>query len=443
VARVQYFVTLVSSCRQRSASYRDWLAWNPLPVRIGSTTIKRSLTILSLIVLVLLASPAFAQPSGPAAHTDPINLTPQVREAHEHFYNLDYDGALTRFEAIQRANPQSAIATGYVLMTLIFRELYRQDLPDTTYYAHDSFLTSRRSVPVPQPIRDRIESLTNSALALCDQQIKANPNDANAYFARGYARGMHAAFITLVDHSYVAAARQGYAARGDSEQTLKIDPGYADAKMAIGIQQFAVASLPRLIRMMVGIAGVSGNKEKGLDLLRESAAHGIVTPIESRTALSLFLRHDARYPEAIVVQKGLAEEYPRDYLFRLEVANLIKDSGNGPGAIAEYRSILADAKKPGYFIDPRLHMAYFGLADTQRGQNQIADAAQNYLHAAAQPTCSDWIRRRAQLNAGEMFDLLGNRDEAVKQYQLASAGGGDQSQADAAHRYLKSPYTGK
>jgi tetratricopeptide (TPR) repeat protein len=213
--------------------------------------------------------------------------------------------------------------------------------------------------------------------------------------------------------------------------------------MAMGIQQFAVASLPRVIRIMVGIAGVSGNKEKGLDLLRQSAAHGIVTPIESRTALSLFLRHDARYPEAIVVQKGLADQYPHDYLFRIEVANLTKDSGDGPGAIAIYREILADAKMTGYFIEPRLHMAYFGLADTQRGQNDIADAAQNYLLAAAQPTCSDWLRRRAQLNAGEMFDLLHSREEAIKQYQLASAGGGDQSQTDAAHRYLKTPYTGK
>jgi hypothetical protein len=328
-------------------------------------------------------------------------------------------------------------------MTLIFRELYHQDLLDTTYYAHDSFLTSKRNVPVPPDIRARIESLTNSAIALCDQQIKANPNDANAYFARGYARGMHAAFITLAEHSYVAAARQGYAARGDSEQALKIDPDYADAKMAIGIQQFAVASLPRLIRIMIGITGVTGNKERGLDLLRESAAHGIVTGIESRTALSLFLRHDARYAEAIVVQKGLADQFPRDFLFRIEVGNLTKDSGNGPGAIAIYREILADAKKPGYFIEPRLHMAYWGLADTQRGQNQVDEAAQNYLKVAAQPTCSDWLRRRAQLNAGQMFDLLNQRDDAIKQYELASAGGGDQSQGDAARRYLKSPYTGK
>ena len=436
-------------CKQRRSQ-----AWR--------TTIKRSVKNLGLFSLAtLLALPAHPQPyhlaasqrvnalyaapqiAEPNNHTDPINLTPQVREAHERFYTLDFDGALTRFEAIQKANPQSAIAIGFILQTLVFRELYRQDLLDTTYYAHDSFLTSKRNVPVPPDVRARIESLTNSAIALADQQIKANPNDANAYFARGYARGMHAAFITLCDHSYVAAARQGFASRSDSEQTLKIDPDYADAQMAIGIQQFAVASLPRFVRILVGIAGVGGNKEKGLELLRESAAHGIVTPIESRTALSLFLRHDARYPEAIVVQKSLADQYPHDYLFRLEVANLTKDSGNGPGAIAIYREIIADAKKPGYFIEPRLHMAYFGLADTQRGQNDIADAAQNYLQAAAQPTCSDWIRRRAQLNAGEMFDLLNNRDEAIKQYQLASAGGGDQSQADSAHRYIKTPYTGK
>ncbi len=384
-----------------------------------------------------------ADQSAAAAHTDPINLTPAVREAHQHFYNLDYDGALSRFEAIAQANPADPIATDYVLMVVIFRELYHQDLLDTTYYAHDNFLTSKRNVDVPEATRQRIEQLTEKAISQADAQIKADANNKNAWFARGYARGMHAAFITLVDHSFVAAARQGLASRNDSEQVLKLDPDYADAKMAIGIQQFAVASLPRLVRVMVGIAGVGGNKEKGLDLLRDCAAHGFVNHVESQTALSLFLRHDGRYPEALAVEHGLAQEYPRDYLFRLEEGNLAKDKGDGPGAIALYREVLADSRKPGFFIDPRLQMAWFGLADTERGQNDFRSAAQHYLEAADQPKCSDWLRRRAQLNAGEMFDLMQDRGNATRQYQLASAGGGDQSQADAARRYLKSPYTGR
>ena len=395
------------------------------------------------LVAIVFAGMTVVLNASTTLHTDPLNTDPVVRDGLTHFYNLDYEGALSRFESVQRAHPDSPMAMDYILTVVIFRELYHQDLLDTTYYAHDSFLSSKRNVDVPAATRQRIEDLTDNVVSICDRRIKANGSDKDAYFERGYARGLHSAFITLVDHSFASAAHQGYAARNDSEQALKIDPDYADAKMAVGIQQFAVASLPRLIRIMVGIVGVGGNKEKGLDMLRDAAAHGVVTNIDSRTVLSLFLRHDARYQEAIVVQHGLAVEFPHDYLFRLEEANLTKDAGNGPQAIAIYKQVLDDAKKPGYFTDARLQMVWFGLADTQRGQNDILDAAHNYLNAAQQPNCSDWLRKRAQLNAGEMFDLLHQRDQAVKLYQLASAGGGDQSQADIARKYLREPYAGK
>ena len=400
---------------------------------------KTSGWIFVFLLLVMTARTSVAAD----LHTDPLNLDPMVRDGFQHFYNLDYDGSLQRFETVLKAHPQSPMAMDYVLTVVIFRELYHQDLLDTTYYAHDSFLSSKRNVDVPAATRQRIEDLTDGVDRICDQRIKDNSRDKDAYFARGYAKGLHSAFITLVDHSFASAARQGYAARSDSEQALKIDPQYADAKMAVGIQQFAVASLPRLVRLMVGIVGVGGNKEKGLDMLRDAAAHGYVTNVSSRTVLSLFLRHDARYQEAIVVQHGLAEEFPHDYLFRLEEANLTKDAGNGPGAIAIYKQVLGDAQKPGYFTDARLQMVWFGLADTERGQNDIFDAANDYVNAAQQPKCSDWLRKRAQLNAGEMFDLLHKRDRAIQLYQMAAAGGGDQSQADTARKYLKEPYVGK
>lgn len=412
----------------------------------------RYLPYSAAIVCALAAALAYGkapvprQASAPLAlpqHTDPLNLDRLVREGYACFYILDYDGAIEHFEKVLKAHPQDPMAYGYVQMATVFRELYHQDLLDTTYYAHDSFLTSKRDVRVAPATRERIESLTDTGIKLADDRIKANPDDKDAYFARGYLRGIHAAFITLVDHSFVSAARQGYASRGDSEQVLKIDPDYVDAKMAIGIQQFAVASLPRFVRIMVGIVGVGGNKEKGLQLLREAAAHGTITSVESRTVESLFLRHDGRYPEALAIQHGLATEYPHNYLFRLEEANLTKDEGGGLAAIARYKEVLSDAARPHYFIDPKLQLAYFGLADTERGQNQVEAAANDYVRAGEQPNSSDWLRKRAELNAGEMFDLLHERSRAVQYYDLASASTGDQSQADAARKLLKSPYSGK
>lgn len=378
-----------------------------------------------------------------SANTDPINFDPQVKQSSQDFNNLEFDAALKLREQVAAAHPTDPMAWNYVLTTVIFRELYHQDLLDTTYYAHDSFLTSKRQIDVAPETRGRIEDLTNKVIALCDAEIEANPGDANAYFARSYGKGMHAAFITLVDHSFAAAARQGYAARNDSEQALKIDPQYADARMAIGIQQFAVASLPRWVRFLVGFMGVGGNKAEGLNNLRLAIAHGVVTPVESRTALSLFLRHDGQYPAALTVQEGLASQFPHNYLFRLEVANLLKDEGQGLQAIAAYKQVITDAQKPGYFTDARLQMAWFGLADTQRGYNDIRGAAYGYAQAATQPNCSDWLRKRAELSAGEMDDMLHERAEAMRMYRLAAATGGDQTQADAARRYLLHPYTGK
>jgi len=390
--------------------------------------------------MALAVGDASAQP---AVHTNPLNLDPQVRLGYDHFYNMDFDGAIKIFNQVAQQHPQEPMAWDYILMATIFHELYHQDLLDTTYYAHDSFLSNKRDVPVAPATRQRIEDLTNKVIGMCDAEIAANPNDKNAYFARGYAKGMHAVFLTLAEHSFSAAARQGYSARNDSEQALKLDPQYADAKMALGLQLYAVASLPRWLRIVVGVMGVGGSKEQGLADLREAAAHGVVTSVESKTALSLFLRHDGRYAEALQVQRGLAEQYPHDFLFRLEVANLLKDEGHGYEAMAEYKKVLADAGKPGYFADARLQLAWFGLADTERGYNQTQDAANSFLQAAEQPNCSDWLRKRAQLNAGEMFDLLHDRAHAMQLYQMAAAPSGDQTQADAARKYLKTPFSGK
>jgi hypothetical protein len=380
--------------------------------------------------------------SATAQNTYPLNNDPQVRDGFQRFYILDYDGAMQRFQAVEREHPQDPMAAGYVLMDTIFRELYRQDLLDTTYYAHEHFLSSGHKSDIPDSTRKQVETLTDHAISLADVRIKANPNDKDAYFARGYIKGMHAAWMTLADHSFTGAARQGLSARNDSEQVLKLDPNYTDAKMAVGIQKFAVASLPRFVRMLVGIAGIGGNKEEGLAMLRDSAAHGTVTSVESQTALSLFLRHDQRYNEAYTVSQHLAQKYPHDFLFRLEEANLMKDAGHGPQAIAIYKAVLADAAQPGYFIEPRLQLAWFGLAETQHGQGDIQEAATSYLNAGNQPNCSDWMRKRANLNAGMMLDKLNRRSEAITQYQKAAAPGGDQTQADAARKYIKSPYTG-
>ena len=101
------------------------------------------------------------------------------------------------------------MAWNYILVVTIFRELYHQDLLDTTYYAHDSFLFTKREITISRQSRDQINGLTDKVIGMCDARLNQNPNDKNALFARGYARGMHAAFITLADHSFYCRCASG------------------------------------------------------------------------------------------------------------------------------------------------------------------------------------------------------------------------------------------
>jgi tetratricopeptide (TPR) repeat protein len=382
-----------------------------------------------------------AVPTPAGVDTNPLNLTQKVRQAFQRFYILDYDGALSRFEQIQAENPDNPLAVDYVLDAVIFRELYRLDLLDTTFYAHDGFLTGKHPVAADPAVAERVTSLYAKAVALSEQQLNGHPDDVDALFARGWARSLRAVYIGMMERSFVAALRVALQARSDNEKVLKLDPRYVDAKLVVGVHQYVTGSLPFGLKILIGAAGITGSKSKGIDDLRDAGTSGVITSVEARTALGLFLRREAKYDEAIAVTRTLTDEYPRDFLFWLELANLTKDAGRGAEAVSQYKHLLDQAKKTGYFPSAHLELAWFGLADTLQGQKNYAEAAEAYNQATAQPTISVDLKGRCDLNSGKMYDLLNERDMAVKQYQVVLRQDGDSAQADFARKYLKSPFT--
>jgi tetratricopeptide (TPR) repeat protein len=398
---------------------------------------------LTICLALLPAGASGAVTTLSEVDTNPLNLDPQVRQAFQRFYILDYDGALSRFEKIQAENPANPLAVDYVLDAVIFRELYRLDLLDTTFYAHDGFLNGKHAVAVDRVVTDRVNSLYTKAMELSDQQLGQDPEDVDALFARGWGRSLHAVYIGMIERGFVSALHVALQARSDNEKVLRLDPRYVDAKLIVGVHQYVTGSLPFGLKLVAGAAGITGSKSKGINDLREAGERGVMTSVDARTALGLFLRREARYDEAIAVTKSLTDEYPRDFLFRLELANLTKDAGQGKEAIAEYQQLLEQAKKPGYFPSAHLELAWFGLADTLQGQKNYAEAAVAYNQATVQPTISTDLKSRCDLNSGKMYDLLNERDMALKQYEVVLRQDADSAQADSARKYLKSPFTAR
>jgi hypothetical protein len=395
------------------------------------------------LVLLAAASIGWAAPSeSRQAHTNPLNRDPLVREAFERFYNLDYPGAVDRFQRFHAAHPGDPQATALLLNAELFQELYRLDLLDTTFYANDGFLTGRHATEEDPKTRDRILGLADEAIHEADWRLSRNANDIDALYARGWVYSLKCTYLAMVERGYGAGFRLATKAKDDENRVLQMDPEYVDAKLVAGVYEYVVGALPWPFKVLIGFAGITGSKAHGLDLLNDAAHRGVVTSVEARTVIALFLRREARYKEAILVVRGLRKQYSHNFLFCLEEANLRKDAGEGMAAVDSYRELLADSTKPGYFAEARLELAYFGLGDAQRGQRHYSEAALAYEQAAWTKNVSPELKIRSLLAAGECRDLNGERSIAVKDYQMAIDAGPSTSRADTARKHLRNPYRG-
>ena len=389
-----------------------------------------------------IASVVWAAAANSNVDTNPMNYDPQVREAYEHFYNLDFSGAVERFERFHAAHPGDPQATAYLLNAELFQELYLEDLLDTTFYANDGFLTGRHATREDPQARDRILGLADEAVREADWRLSKNPNDVDALFARGWVRSLKCTYLAMVDREFSAGFRLAVKAREDEERALQLDPNYVDAKLVVGVYEYVVGALPWPFKLLIGFAGITGSKSTGLTMLRDAGSRGVITSMEARTVIALFLRRESKYQEAIQVVRNLENQYPHDFLFRLEEANLRKDAGEGMGAVVCYRDLLADTAKSGYFPEAQLELAYFGLGDALRGQRHYAEAAQAYEKAAWTRNVGPELKIRSLLAAGQCHDLNGERELAVSDYQAAVSAGPNTSRADTARRCLRSPYKG-
>lgn len=362
-----------------------------------------------------------------------------TRDGFNHFYNLEYDKAIQSFEAALQAHPDDPFAVNHVLAAVIFKELYRIGALDTEAYAADNFLTKKPQAPLDPNVRNRVRDLTAQSLALSQARLDKNPNDVNALYASGGALALESTYIGIANHAWFSALRNAVAARRDNERVLELDPNYVDAKVVVGTHLYIIGSLSWPVKVAASVAGLSGNKQKGLDYLRQATqSPHVEVSSDAKIVLALFLRREQKYSEALQVVNSLQTEYPRNFLMATEYAHLLNASGHGPEAIAAYRKVLAGCRANTY-NQCRIEVPAFGLGEALRGQKDYAGAAEAYDLAASNAKDPDF-RQRASLSAGEMYDLLQKRDTALEKYKAVIAENSTSTSADLARHYLKQAY---
>ncbi len=395
--------------------------------------------LLILLCLLLVACiPAVSQSnSAPdTAHGAPHD--PQTDTAFDHFYNMDYDRATQEFEKIVEKHPDDPFAVNHLLTSVLMHDLYDTGAMNTGDYANDSFI-GRAPRPTDPKMKERIKELVRRAEALEEQELKANSKDVNALYCRGVSRAQFSVYTGLVERAWFSALRNAVGARHDHEHVLEVDPNYLDAKMVVGTHNYVIGRLPWSVKVAAALAGLTGSPEKGLDYLREVAKSDGENAVDAKVVLTLFLRREHQYDEALGYMNELSARYPRNHLFLTEVANLQRAAGRLQEAEAVYRKVWQNGRE-GKYGTLHYELAAWGLGELLRSEKNLAGAAAAYDLVNDAPNPDPDVLQKANLAAGEMYDLLQKRDLAMKKYQTVLAGNANTGPADQARRYIKEAY---
>jgi tetratricopeptide (TPR) repeat protein len=397
---------------------------------------------LSAFLLMMAASVAFGQmaPVETARSQRPHGAPHDalIDSAYDHFYNMEYDKATQEFEKNLERHPDDPFAVNHMLTAVLMRNLYETGGMNTGDYSNDSFI-GHAPRPTDQKIKDRIKDLAKRAETLEEQELKANPKNVDALYCRGVTRAQFAVYTGIVERAWFTALRNAVGARHDHERVLELDPDYLDAKIVVGTHNYVVGNLPWSVKVAAALAGLSGSKEKGLTYLREVARGGGQNSVDAKILLTLFLRREHQYDEALGYMQDLAAKYPKNHLFPTEVANLYRAAGRLDEAEALYRKIWQNGRE-GKYGNLHYEMAAWGLGELLRSRKDVAGAASAYELVNQAPNPDPDILQKANLAAGEMYDLLQKRDLAMKRYETVLAENANTGQADQARRYIREAY---
>ncbi|MBV9508245.1 MAG: hypothetical protein JO323_24910 [Acidobacteriia bacterium] len=365
-----------------------------------------------------------------------------VQAGFDHFYNLEYDEALTIFQQISAREPSLPDPHNHIAETLLFREMLRDGALESELVSGDnSFLRRPKLNPSPETESRFLEEI-NSAIALADSRIKNKPNDTDALYASGIAYGLRSSYYWLVKKAWRQSLSDATAARRQHNRVSELEPANVDARLVQGLHDYVVGSLPAVWRMFGFLAGIHGDKERGIQIVQGVASNGIQNRVDAQILLCALYRRENRPMLAVPIIQDLSRRYPRNYIFSLELAQMYSMGGDGKSGLAVIDELIARKANhaPGMDRVP-WEKIYFQQATIQFWYRDLDHALENLKKVASAANEVD-LNTGAQvyLRMGQIYDMTQRRSEALSAYRKCIAYA---PEADAAHesrKYLATPY---
>jgi len=393
---------------------------------------------LPVIVTMWLMTvmPSAASPAGDSRQSA-VETSRDLRlRALDLAYNLDHDQAIELLRRAIALTPDDPTPHRSLASVLWLNILFRRGAVTVDHYI-GSFTRSSVDLPKPPPeLEKEFRTHVERAIELAEKRVAASPKDAQAHYDLGAALGLEASYTATVEGKLLAGFRAARRCYDEHERVLALDPSRKDAGLVVGTYRYVVSTLSLPVRMLAYVAGFGGGKDRGIQMLRETAEYDLDTgkrtaPGVSQTetgndvradalfALILVYNRERRYDEALQALERLRRLFPRNRLIWLESGSTALRANRGQLAdelLTHGLAALAQDQRPRMPGEEALWHYKRGAARALVGRTE--DAMSDLKFAlGADPQL--WVNGRTRVELGRLALKRGDRSNAANEAKQA------------------------
>jgi hypothetical protein len=342
----------------------------------------------------------------------------RAESGFELIFNMDYDLAKQVLLSLEKDYPQHPAPPLYLASIPWLKEMERRQDLNLNRFIAPTYFNNKTDQVMPSQERaeffKKIQQAENLATAVLDGD--RNDRDGRYFMATIY--GLRASFAITIDHSLRTAFSYGNKCYSYSKQLVQEDPKYYDAYLTLGIYEYALGVIPWYMRWMIYVLGGRGSKEDGLAHLKLATEKGQYAKDQALLASMVLDVREHSYSDASVLARDLTARFPRNYLFPINLAQILKLSGREEDSFALLSRVeqRAEAGEPNFGKLP-LSSFRFNLATEFMYRSKLDPARERFIKVLGDPRTSEREKTLSHLRLGQILEWQGHPAEAIREFK--------------------------
>lgn len=245
-----------------------------------------------------------------------------LRTGYGQMYNLRFGEAHRVFDSYEHSYPEDPLGPVSNAAAFLFSEFNRLGILQSQFLTDDRQISGSKPLTQDATATRNFEAALGKAARLIEAAEKKNAGDPGARLAQVLQLGLHADYLALVQKRDLSALNEIKRSRQLAQQLVNEHPGYEDAYIAMGVENYLLSQKAAPVRWILRATGAQTDAATGVRQLCITADKGELLSPYAKVLLAIAALRRGDKREVKEQLTWLAANFPGNPLYRNELGKL-------------------------------------------------------------------------------------------------------------------------